>query len=238
MATLRFRNPQKLDFAGMLAAQIGGIVRDEIQERLALHKIQNAAIHYWRGRRGTPRAASSVSAIPNELFKRLPVTIGVFEKDAAGGSVIADAAVAAAEKFRRLAPVATGNYRGSLKFRLNGRPIALASILRFAKSNPFSERETVQLYPSVEYGSSLESTYARRTEKGIVSRIARELLSQFGQRRLSVRFSYVSGIELGLPYKYMTPMLTIGAAGAFPSKIRNPGKNHRRRKRAARARRK
>lgn len=230
MATIRLNNPKRLDLSAMLARQIGDVVRTEIAEKITVHKIERPAINYWRGRRGTPRVASSVASIPDDAFKRLPVSIGVFEKDG-GASIIADAAVAAAEKFRRLAPVATGNYRGALKFRLNGRPTSLQSIMRFAKSNPFSERETISLYPAVAYASSLESAYARRAEKGIVSRIARELLAQFGQRRISVQFTYVSGVELGLPFKYMVPLLTLGGAGAFPSRIRNPGANRRRRKR-------
>lgn len=235
MVTITYRNPINLDFGQLLTKQIGNLVRAEVQEAITVHKIENPAIHYWRGRRGTPRAAASVSDIPDSLFKTA-AGIGVFGKDA-GGSAVSEAALVAAETFRRIAPVSTGHYRGSLMFRLNGKPMALATILRFAKTNPFSQRETVQMFPTVAYGSSLESIYARRAEKGLMSRIARELLTQFGQRRISIQLTYISGAELGLSFVYMVPLLTIGAAGAFPSKIRTPGKNHRRRKREARKKR-
>ena len=237
MATVRLRNPTSIPINSLLAAQIGDIVRAEVTEKLATHNIERPAIFYWRGRRGRPSAASSVGAIPDSLFTRLPASVGILDKEA-GGSIIAEAAVAAAERFRRLAPVATGRYAGSLKFRLNGREMRLASIVRFATSNPFSDKERVMLFPAVEYASSLESDYSRRkTEKGIMSRIARELLAQFGQRRISLKFAYISGIDLGLGYKYATPVIMIGAAGAFPSTIRNPGANFRRRKRANRTKR-
>jgi hypothetical protein len=208
----------------------------EAARLLAQHELKDPATFYWRGLRGSPRKAANIAAIPDAPLSRPPATIAFI--DSAKGTIIADVAVSAAMKFRRVAPVSTGRYAGryagSLVFSLNGRPRPLTSIVRFATTNPFSAKETISIYPAVEYASKLEADYYARS-KGILYRIAAELQTEFGGRA-SIKFSYAPGMKLGLPFKYAVPMIIVGGPGQFPSTLRRPGSKRRARARKRRSR--
>lgn len=229
MATLR--NPPAEVLLGQMGLEIARFHKREASRLVAASGMKKPSTFYWRGRRGgSARKASSIEAIPDKPLSRPPATIAFI--DAGKGTIIAEVAVSAASRFRRLAPVLTGQYAGSLVFSLNGRVRNLTTIVKFAASNPFSDEEQITLYPAVIYGSKLELDYYKRGS-GIMTKIARELIAEFGARA-SIKFAYASGVKLGLPFKFAVPLIVIGAPGAFVSDVRRPGrkprKNRRRRK--------
>lgn len=228
MAALR--NPAAEVLLGEMGLRIAQFHKAEAARLLAESKIDRPATFYWKGR-GAPRKVASIQAIPDRPLSMPPASIAFI--DAAKGTIAADVAVTVAKMFSRKAPMATGRYAGSLIFQLNGRIRRLTEIVRIAADNPLSDKERISIYPAVEYASSLESVYARRAERGIMSDIARALRAAYGTRA-SIMFSYTSGRDLGLPFDYAVPMLIIGGPGAFASTIRNPGRNARRRSRKAR----
>lgn len=228
MAALR--NPSADVLLGEMGLRIAQFHKAEAARLLAKETLEKPATFYWRGR-GAPRKAADIQSIPDKPLSIPPATIAFI--DSGKGTIAADVAVAAAKMFRRAAPVATGRYAGSLVFQLNGRVRLLTEIVRIATENPLSVNERISLYPATAYASSLEAVYARKAERGIMSMIARALLSAYGSKA-SIMFSYTSGRNLGLPFDYAVPMLIIGGAGAFSSTIRNPGRNARRRSRKAR----
>ena len=229
MAALR--NPTAEVLLGEMGLRIAQFHKAEAARLLADSKIDRPATFYWKGRRA-PKKVSGIQAIPDRPLSVPPATIAFI--DTSKGTIAADVAVTAARMFSRKAPLGpTGRYAGSLVFQLNGRVRRLTEIVRIAAENPLSDKERISIYPAVEYASSLESVYARRAERGIMSDIARALRAAYGTRA-SIMFAYASGPDLGLPFDYAVPMLIIGGPGAFASTIRNPGSNARRRSREAR----
>jgi hypothetical protein len=227
----QLRNPTAEVLLGEMGLSIAKFHKAEAARLLAKHELKDPSTFYWRGRRGSPRKAANIAAIPDAPLARPPATIAFV--DSAKGSIIADVAVAAAMKFRRSAPVSTGRYACSLVFELNGKRRPLTSIVRFATTNPFSAKETISIYPAVEYASKLEADYYARSSKGILFKIAAELQTEFGARA-SIKFVYAPGMKLGLPFKYAVPMIIVGGPGQFASTLKRPGGRARARARKAR----
>lgn len=219
------RNPTAEVLLGQMGLSISRWHKAEAARLLAKHKLNKPETFYWRGRRGTPRKAGSIDSIPDRPLSIPPATIAFISAEK--GTIIAEVAVAAASQFRRIAPVLTGLYAGSLLFELNGKRKSLVSIVRFATTNPYGPRETVTMFPATVYASKLEADLYLRRDGGILFRIASDLIAQFGSKA-SIKFAYASGVDLGLPYPYAVPLIVIGGPGQFPSTLRKPGSKRRR----------
>jgi hypothetical protein len=227
----RLRNPSAQKLVVEMFGEIASTTRTYVQAVLNKEDAKSPEIFYWRGRGiQKSRKVSSVSAIPNDGITPVPSGIGVVTRK--GENIAHLVAQAFASKFRAAAPRRTGRYADSDNYMLNGRIRALSSIVRYGTTNPFTDKEIVTIYSGSLYASKLESDYYRRNRAGIWRKIALELIAQFGSKA-SIRFTYISGSQLSAGFVWMTPVILIGAAGAFPSNVSRPGYQHKRRSRRA-----
>lgn len=226
MVTLR--NPTAEVFLNQLTQTVASIHREVAASAAAKERIKpDAGIFYWRGKSGnSARKVNSLASIPDSAIGKPPAAIGYQGRK--GQNLAAKIAVEAARMFAASAPVRSGTYKGSLRVELNGKGISLSALTVIDQANPLSQSEVVRLIVMTDYASTLEADFAKyRMERGL-ARIASKLLGSYGGVA-SIAFGYVQGMA-----NYALPVIAIGARGQFPSRISQPGRNRRRRKRAAR----
>lgn len=230
MATRVLRNVDVSKvFAAQIPQQISQVHKDAAKEFTAKRGVQNYSVFAFR-RYQKPRKYASIDAIPLTAIP-MPSSIGI---TTLGGRNLA---VLVAREFVRMFMQMTppqprsGNYRNSLRLTLNGKMRALSTMLKIQETNPLKPGEIVEIWSAVEYASTLEAP--NYNADGVFLKITKRLLQRYGQS-CAIRFTYRSGQKLGLAFKYMTPVVMIGARGEFPSSIvTRRGYQLRRRKREA-----
>lgn len=160
-----------------------------------------------------PRKYESIDAIPASAIL-LPASIGITGKT--GENFAVEIATEFVRLFFQMAPFRTNTYKNSIRLSLNGRIRALSSLRKIQTSNPLKSGEIVEVFSAVEYASTLEAP--NYNVEGIFLKITKMLLSTWGSKA-AIRFTYRSGVKLGLGFKYMTPVVMIGARGEFASSI-------------------
>lgn len=229
MATRVLRNVDVSKvFAAQIPQQISQVHKDAAKEFTAARGFQNYSVFAFR-KYQKPRKYASIDVIPLTAIP-MPSTIGI---TTLGGRNLA---VLVAREFVRMflqmstPQPRTGNYRNSLRLTLNGKMRALSTMLKIQETNPLKPGEIVEIWSAVEYASTLEAP--NYNLEGIFLKITKRLLQRYGQS-CAIRFTYRSGQKLGLAFKYMTPVVMIGARGEFASSITTRrGYQMRRRKRA------
>ena len=231
MVTLR--NPTIEVLLGNLRETVGNIHKDGAKRAAQQERIESdAGVFWWKGNSGSPQRARSVDDIPAIRLSRPPNTIAFAGKK--GDNKAVEIIIEAARMFAASAPVRTGQYKGSLRFKLNGRDISLSGLAAVQRENPLKPKETASMIISTEYAATLEAIFERRRGGGIMQRIGQTLLARYGAVA-SISTGGISGREIGEPWDYNTPILTAGGRGQFASKIMRPGRNMRRRARKQRA---
>lgn len=232
MTTRVFRNADISQVVlSQLPMQIAKIQKDTAKEYTALRGFRDGSYSVFAFKRfQKPRKFSSIDAIPDNALP-MPSSIGI--TTTAGRNLAAFVAREFVRMFLQMtAPRAkTGNYRNSLRLTLNGKIRALSTIMKIQESNPLKAGEIIEVWSAAEYASTLEAP--NYNPDGIFLKITRVLLQRYGQS-CAIRFTYRSGMKMGLAFKYSTPVVMIGARGEFASSVTTRrGYQIRRRKRAA-----
>ena len=160
-----------------------------------------------------PRKYESIDAIPVSALV-LPASIGITGRT--GENFAVEIATEFVRLFFQMAPVRTQTYKNSIRLTLNGRMRALSSLRKIQQSNPLKQGEIIEVFSAVEYASTLEAP--NYNVEGIFLKITKQLLASWGDKA-AIRFTYRSGQKLGMAFKYMTPVVMIGARGEFASSV-------------------
>lgn len=228
MATQVFRNVDisKLMLA-QLPKQIAEIHKETAKEFVAINGMRDFSVFAFR-KFQRARKYSTIDAIPDSAIP-MPSSIGIVT--GASRNLAAFVAREFVRLFLQMAPTRTNTYKNSLRLTLNGKMRALSTIMKIQEFNPLKSGEIIEVWSAVEYASTLEAP--NYNVDGIFLKITRILLSRYGQS-CAIRFTYRSGLKLGLAFKYMTPVVMIGARGEFASSVvTRRGYQIRRRKREA-----
>lgn len=199
-------------FLGDLPIKIASIHKETAREYTAAQGYRDGSygVFSWR-RNQRPKTYKTIDEIPaTRLY--MPAYIAIDRKE--GDNIAIDIAVDAVGMLLRMAPVRTGAYRESVRVSLNDRIRALSTLRKIQAANPLTKSEIVEVWSAVEYASTLEAP--NYNEDGIYLKVTRMLIAKWGSQA-AIKFAYRSGRRLSQGFKYMTPVIVIGARGAFAS---------------------